>query len=115
VADKEAVADREPVADGAVGATDGVADGAVGPTGSVGATANDFDRAGDASCVAGRVDESAPTCALDDDTTDDPDDNPGNLDDPPAALGRAALEQPASIPNTARLTPADRRPRISLL
>ena len=72
----------------------------------------------DAKGDAGRVDEGAPTCALDngatDDALNDSDDNPGNSDDvrDPSAFGLAPLEQPASIPNTARLTPAHRRPRI---
>ncbi len=59
--------------------------------------------------VGGCVAEGAPTCALDNDATDDPADNPGTPDD------LAAFEQPASIPNAARPTPAHRRPRIPLL
>jgi len=86
VLDCDEVLDRNAVADGAADATDGVADGAVGTTNSADRTAaNDCDEAGD-------------VC-----------DTPDELDD------LALLEQPASIPSTARLTPAHRRPRIFLL
>jgi hypothetical protein len=99
------------VADGAVGATGGVADGAVGPTDSAdGTAANDCDETGDAD---GCRDDGVPACTPDDDATDDargdPTDAPGEPD------GLPLLEQPASIPSTARLTPAHRRPRIVLL
>jgi hypothetical protein len=98
------------VADGAAGATDGVADGAVGPAESAdGTAANDCDEAID---DGGRVAEGAPVCTPDVEATDprnDAGDVPRDPDD------SAPLEQPASIPSTARLTPAHRRPRISLL
>lgn len=99
---------REAVADGAAGATDGVADDAVGPTDSAdGAAANDCDETGSADgCV-----EGAPACTPDDatETLCDPGDVPRDSGD------LALFEQPASIPSTARLTPAHRRPRIVLL
>jgi hypothetical protein len=105
--DRDAVTDRDVVADGAAGATDGVADDAVGPTDSAdGEAANDCDETGTAGCV-----EGAPACTPDDatDPLSDPTDAPGEPDD------LALLEQPASIPSAARLTPAHRRPRIVLL
>jgi hypothetical protein len=90
---------------------DAVAGGAVGPTDSAdGTAANDCDETDDA---GGRVDDGAPACTLDDDATDDAFNEPSDAPDEPDDL--ALLEQPASIPSTARLTPARRRPRISLL
>jgi hypothetical protein len=113
VADGDSVADGDAVTDGAVGANDGLADGAVGPTDSVtaGEAAKDCVRAGDGG--ADRIAEGAPTCTLDngaaDDALNDSGDDPGDSDD------LELFEQPASIPSTARPTPAHRRPRISLL
>ncbi len=54
-----------------------------------------------------------PVCTLDAEATDDLLNDPGDVPRDPDDL--ALLEQPASIPSTARLTPAHRRPRISLL
>ncbi len=61
----------------------------------------------------GRVAEGAPVCTPDVEATDDPRNDAGNVPRGPDDL--ALLEQPASIPSTARLTPAHRRPRIVLL
>jgi hypothetical protein len=109
VADRDGAAGSEGVPDGAVGATVGVADGAAGPTDSDDGTAtNDCDEPVNAD---GGV-EGAPARTPGDDATDplsDPTDAPDDPDD------LALLEQPASIPSTARLTPAHRRPRIFLL
>jgi len=84
-----------------------------------GVAVNDWPGVGDAGGGAGRVAAGAPTCALDNGTTDDAlndsDDNPGNPDDARDPTALPACEQPASIPNAARLTPAHRRPRIFLL
>jgi hypothetical protein len=64
----------------------------------------------------GSVPDGAPTCAFNDDATDDAlDDAAGTPDESGTTDDFVVLEQPASIASTATLTPADRRPRIVLL